>query len=275
MIIDAHQHFWNYNPVKDAWITDDMKVIQDDFLPCHLLPVLTENNVDGCVAVQADQSEDETAFLLELASKHDFIKGVVGWTNLCADNLPERLAYYSQFSRLKGFRHIVQGEPDPAFLLREDFCRGVHALAKYYFTYDILVYPKQLSAVEAFVKKFPQQRLVIDHMAKPDFKSGDIQEWGKHMRAIAKEPHVYCKLSGLVTEADWQHWQPAHFAPFLDIALDAFGADRLLFGSDWPVCKLAGSYAQVKQLITDYISRLSVTEQANIMGANAVRFYNL
>ncbi|SEW24171.1 L-fuconolactonase [Chitinophaga sp. YR573] len=275
MIIDAHQHFWNYNPVKDAWITDDMKVIQDDFLPHHLLPVLTENNVDGCVAVQADQSEDETAFLLELASKHDFIKGVVGWTNLCADNLPERLAYYNQFSQLKGFRHIVQGEPDPAFLLREDFCRGVHALSKYHFTYDILVYPKQLPAVAAFVKKFPQQRLVIDHMAKPDFKSGDIQEWEKHMRAIAKEPHVYCKLSGLVTEADWQHWQPAHFAPFLDIALDAFGADRLLFGSDWPVCKLAGSYAQVKQLITDYISRLSVTEQANIMGVNAVRFYNL
>ncbi|SFE11455.1 L-fuconolactonase [Chitinophaga sp. CF118] len=275
MIIDAHQHFWNYNPVKDAWITDDMKVIQDDFLPHHLLPVLMENNVDGCVAVQADQSEDETAFLLDLAAKNDFIKGVVGWIDLCADNIHERLTWYNQFSKLKGFRHIVQGEPDPEFLLREDFCRGIHALAKYYFTYDILVYPLQLPAVTAFVKKFPQLRLVIDHMAKPDFKSGDIKEWEKHMRAIAKEPHVYCKLSGLVTEADWQHWEPAHFAPFLDVALDAFGPNRLLFGSDWPVCKLAGSYTEVKQLVTDYISRLTATEQANIMGGNAVRFYNL
>jgi L-fuconolactonase len=275
MIIDAHQHFWNYNPVKDAWITDDMKVIQDDFLPHHLLPVLTENDVDGCVAVQADQSEDETAFLLELASKHDFIKGVVGWIDLCADNIQDRLHYYNQFSKLKGFRHIVQGEPDPAFLLREDFCRGVHALAKYYFTYDILVYPLQLPAVAAFVKQFPQQRFVIDHMAKPDFKSGDIKEWEKYMRTIAESPHVCCKLSGLVTEADWQNWKPHHFAPFLDVALEAFGTDRLLFGSDWPVCQLAGSYTQVKQLITDYISRLSTAEQAKIMGGNAVRFYNL
>ena len=275
MIIDAHQHFWNYNPVKDAWITDDMKVIQDDFLPHHLLPVLTENDVDGCVAVQADQSEDETAFLLELASKHDFIKGVVGWIDLCADNIQERLHYYNQFSKLKGFRHIVQGEPDPAFLLREDFCRGVHALAKYYFTYDILVYPLQLPAVAAFVKQFPQQRFVIDHMAKPDFKSGDIKEWEKYMRTIAESPQVCCKLSGLVTEADWQNWKPHHFAPFLDVALEAFGTDRLLFGSDWPVCQLAGSYTQVKQLITDYISRLSTAEQAKIMGGNAVRFYNL
>jgi L-fuconolactonase len=275
MIIDAHQHFWNYNPVKDAWITNDMKVIQDDFLPHHLLPVLTENEVDACVAVQADQSEDETAFLLELSAKHDFIRGVVGWIDLCADNIQERLTYYNQFSKLKGFRHIVQGEPDPEFLLREDFCRGIHALAKYYFTYDILVYPLQLPAVAAFVKQFPQQRFVIDHMAKPDFKSGDIKEWEKHMRVIAEEPQVYCKLSGLVTEADWQNWQPSHFAPFLDVALEAFGADRLIFGSDWPVCQLAGSYTQVKQLITDYISRLSATEQANIMGLNAVKFYNL
>jgi L-fuconolactonase len=275
MIIDAHQHFWNYHPVKDAWITDDMKVIQHDFLPEHLLPVLEQNDVDGCVAVQADQSEVETAFLLDLAEKHDFIKGVVGWIDLRADDIQDKLNHYNQFSKLKGFRHIVQGEPDPAFLLREDFCRGVHALAKYYFTYDILVYPLQLPAVAAFVKKFPHQHLVIDHMAKPDFKTGELKEWEKHMREIAKEPHVYCKLSGLVTEADWQNWQPAHFTPFLNVALEVFGSERLMFGSDWPVCQLAGSYTAVKQLITNYISMLSPTEQANIMGGNAVRFYNL
>lgn len=275
MIIDAHQHFWNYHPVKDAWITEDMKVIQKDFLPHHLLPILEANDVDGCVAVQADQSVEETAFLLDLAAKHDFIRGVVGWIDLRAADIHERLSQYNQYSKLKGFRHIVQGEPDPQFLLGEDFCRGIHALAKYYFTYDILVYPVQLPVVAAFVKKFPQQRLVIDHMAKPYFKSGDIREWEKYMREIAKEQHVYCKLSGLVTEADWQNWKPAQFAPFLDVALEAFGSNRLMFGSDWPVCQLAGNYAEVKKLVTDYICMLSPTEQSNIMGGNAVRFYNL
>lgn len=275
MIIDAHQHFWHYHPVKDAWITDDMKVIQDDFLPQHLLPVLQENGVHGCVAVQADQSENETGFLLELAAQHNFIKGVVGWVDLRADNLSARLDYFSQFGMLKGFRHIVQGEPDPAFLLRDDFCRGISLLARHNFTYDILVYPLQLLAVTSFAAKFPEQRLIIDHLAKPDFKTGEISSWETHMRAIAKHPNVYCKLSGMVTEADWQRWEPAHFMPCLNVVLEAFGPERLVFGSDWPVCKVAGTYAEVKGIIEDYISRLSATEQAGIMGGNAIRFYNL
>lgn len=275
MVIDAHQHFWHYHPVKDAWITDDMKVLQDNFLPEHLLPVLQENGVDGCVAVQADQSENETAFLLELADQHHFIRGVVGWIDLRAEDLEARLEYFKQFRALKGFRHIVQGEPDPSFLLRDDFCRGINMLARYNFTYDILVYPVQLPAVTAFVPKFPELRLVIDHLAKPYFKTGDISSWETHMRAIAQHPHVYCKLSGMVTEADWQKWEPAHFTPFLDVALEAFGPERLMFGSDWPVCKVAGTYAEVKGIIKDYISRLSETEQAGIMGGNAIRFYGL
>jgi L-fuconolactonase len=275
MIIDAHQHFWQYHPVKDAWITDDMKVIQEDFLPHHLQPVLQENDVDGCVAVQADQSEAETGFLLDLAAQHNFIKGVVGWVDLRSDNLSERLEHFSSFEKLKGFRHIVQGEPDPAFILRSDFCNGIQALSKYDFTYDILVYPVQLPAVAAFVQQFPGHRLVIDHMAKPYCKTGDITEWETHMRAIAQHPHVYCKISGLVTEADWQKWEAAHFAPFLDVVLEAFGPERLMFGSDWPVCKLAASYTEVKEIVTDYISRLSTTEKAGIMGGNAIRFYGL
>lgn len=275
MIIDAHQHFWQYHPVKDAWITDNMKVIQEDFLPHHLHPVLQENGVDGCVAVQADQSETETSFLLELAAQHNFIRGVVGWVDLRADDLSERLQHYSRFEKLKGFRHIVQAEPDPAFILREDFCRGIKELSTYNFTYDILVYPLQLPAVAAFVQQFPRQRLVIDHMAKPDFKTGELSAWETHMRAIAQQPNVYCKLSGLVTEADWQKWEASHFAPFLDVALDAFGPERLMFGSDWPVCKLAASYAEVKAIVTDYISRLTATERAGIMGGNAIRFYGL
>ncbi|HJT75393.1 MAG TPA: amidohydrolase family protein [Chitinophaga sp.] len=275
MVIDAHQHFWHYHPVKDAWITDDMKVLQDNFLPEHLLPVLQENGVDGCVAVQADQSENETAFLLELAAQHHFIRGVVGWIDLRAEDLEARLEHFKQFRALKGFRHIVQGEPDPSFLLRDDFCRGINMLARYNFTYDILVYPVQLPAVAAFVPKFPELRLVIDHLAKPYFKTGEISSWETHMRAIAQHPHVYCKLSGMITEADWQKWEPAHFTPFLDVALEAFGPERLMFGSDWPVCKVAGTYAEVKGIIKDYISRLSETEQAGIMGGNAIRFYGL
>ncbi len=275
MVIDSHQHFWKYHPIKDAWITDDMSVIQADFLPHHLLDILQQNGVDGCVAVQADQSETETEFLLELAADHPFVKGVVGWIDLRAANLAERLAYYAQFEKLKGFRHIVQGEPDPAFLLRDDFCQGIQALAPYDLTYDILVYPIQLAAVEQFVQRFPAQRLVIDHMAKPYCKTGEIKAWEESMRAIAAAPNVYCKISGLVTEADWQRWKPADFAPYLDVVLEAFGPQRLMYGSDWPVCLLAGEYAQVKGLVTDYISRLSAAEQTAVMGGNAAAFYKL
>jgi L-fuconolactonase len=275
MVIDAHQHFWKYHPVKDAWITDDMKVIQADFLPDDLLPVLQQNGVDACVAVQADQSEAETQFLLELAAAHPFVKGVVGWVDLRAANLEERLRHYTQYTRLKGFRHIVQGEPDPNFLLKEEFCNGIRALQPYNFTYDILVYPIQLPAVEKFVQLFPQQKLVIDHMAKPYCKTGEIAEWEKSMRAIAKSSNVYCKISGLVTEAHWQQWTPATFAPYLEVVLEAFGPQRLMYGSDWPVCLVAAQYAQVKNIVTDCISRLSKAEQAAIMGGNAAAFYQL
>ncbi|WP_298734113.1 amidohydrolase family protein [uncultured Chitinophaga sp.] len=275
MIIDSHQHFWKYHPVKDAWITDDMKVIQSDFLPEDLHAILQANGVQGCVAVQADQSEEETQFLLDLASAHPFVKGVVGWTDLRADNLSERLDHFSHYRKLKGFRHIVQGEPDTAFLLREDFRRGVGTLLQYDFAYDILVYPIQLPAVEKFVRLFPEHRLVIDHMAKPYCKTGDIADWEKSMRAIAQSGNVYCKLSGLVTEADWQHWTAKDFQPYLDVVLEAFGPQRLMYGSDWPVCLVAASYAQVKGIVTDYISRLSAAEQAAIMGGNAAAFYKL
>ncbi|MET7000993.1 amidohydrolase family protein [Chitinophaga defluvii] len=274
-VIDAHQHFWHYNPVRDAWITDDMKVIQRNFLPEDLAPVLAANQVDGCVAVQADQSEEETFFLLKAAEEHDFVKGVVGWVDLRAANIAARLSHFAAEKKLKGFRHIVQAEPDNMFLLREDFCNGVKALAVHDFTYDILVYPTQLPAVEKFVEKFPEQRLVIDHMAKPYFKTGDIKDWAASMRKIAQSPHVHCKVSGMVTEADWQQWQPADFKPFLDVVLEAFGPERMMFGSDWPVCLVAGDYGRVKALLTDYISALTDAEQHGIMGENAVNFYKL
>lgn len=275
MVIDAHQHFWQYDPVRDAWIDKSMQVIRRDFYPEDLAPVLAENGVHGCVAVQADQSADETAFLLALADKHDFIKGVVGWADLRAANISEQLEQYAAHPKLKGFRHIVQGEPDNRFILGEHFCRGIKALQQHQFTYDILVYPKQLPAVEEFVQRFPEQALIIDHLAKPGIKAGELDAWAAHMRRIAQSPNVYCKLSGMVTEADWQQWEPAHFRPFMEVALEAFGANRLVYGSDWPVCLVAAKYREVKELVTDFISTLSTSEQQQIMGGNAHSFYHL
>lgn len=275
MIIDSHQHFWQYEPVKHSWIDDDMAVIRKDFLPIDLKAVYAKNGVDGCVAVQADQTTIETDFLIDLASKNDFIKGVVGWVDFRAHTIDEVLAHYSQFSVVKGFRHVVQGEEDHNFLLRPDFLNGISKLEAYNFTYDILVFPHQLGAVLEFVKKFPNINFVIDHIAKPYIKDGFFDGWANLMRAIGKEPNVHCKLSGIITEADFKTWTPEQLQPYLELVLEAFGADKLLFGSDWPVCLVAGNYERVKAVITDFIANLSKEEQAKIMGLNAVKFYNI
>jgi L-fuconolactonase len=275
MKIDSHQHFWKYHPVKDAWITDDMKVIQRDFLSVDLLPLLQENHIDGCIAVQADQSEYETHFLLLLAKENDFIKGVVGWVDLCGENLESRLEHFTQFKKLKGFRHIVQGEADENFLLQEDFCRGIAKLEKYNFTYDILIFPRHLPVAIKFVKKFPNQKFVIDHLAKPNFKQTDFTEWEKGIREIASFPNVYCKVSGLVTEADWNDWTEADFTYCLSVVTEAFGINRLMFGSDWPVSLLAASYVQSCAIVENYFSKFSTEEQDRIWGKNATEFYNL
>ncbi|QBN20131.1 amidohydrolase family protein [Flavobacterium nackdongense] len=273
--IDSHQHFWKYHPVKDAWITDDMKVIQRDFLPEDLQPILQENNVDGCIAVQADQSEEETHFLLGLAENNDFIKGVVGWIDLRSPDLVSRLDYFSQFKKLKGFRHIVQGEADENFLLGTAFCEGIAQLEKHHFTYDILIFPKHLPVAFEFVKRFPNQKFVIDHLAKPNFKQTDFADWEKGMREIASCPNVYCKVSGLVTEADWKHWKTSDFTYCLDVVTEAFGINRLLFGSDWPVSLLAATYKDSFDIVADYYSKFSKEDQEKIWGGNAIAFYNL
>jgi L-fuconolactonase len=275
MRIDSHQHFWQYHPVRDAWITDDMNVIQQNFLPPDLLPLLQQNNMAGSVAVQADQSEEETIFLLEQAVGYDFIKGVVGWVDCRADNIEERLDYFSQFRQLKGFRHIVQAEPEDDFLLRTDFCRGIAALSKRRFTYDILIFPKQLPAAVKFVQRFPGQAFVVDHLAKPNYKQPDFAFWEKNIRALAASPNVYCKISGMVTEADWKNWQQHDFRYCLDVVTAAFGTQRLLFGSDWPVCRVAATYKEVCTIVEDYYASFSPDEKSRIMGANAIAFYNL
>lgn len=275
MRIDSHQHFWKYHPVKDAWITDDMKVIQRDFLPADLLPLLQQNNVDGCVAVQADQSEMETNFLLQPAHENDFVKGIVGWVDLRAANLEERLQHFAQYKKIKGFRHIVQAEPADDFLLSTDFCNGIALLSKYNFTYDILVFPRQLKHVATFVQRFPEQPFVIDHLAKPDFKKADFAEWEKAMRAAAAYPNVWCKVSGMVTEADWKNWTNDNFTYCLDVVVDAFGINRLMFGSDWPVCLVAASYQETCNIIHRYFMQFSIAEQEKLWGKNAVDFYHL
>jgi L-fuconolactonase len=272
--IDSHQHFWQYIVVKHDWIDDAMAVIRKDFLPADLQPVLQQHNIDGCIAVQADQTEAETNFLLALQKENDFIKGIVGWVDIKAENITERLSYYKQFNAIKGFRHILQGEA-PEFMLQPNFVKGIAALKAFDFTYDILIFPKHLQAAIALVKQFPDQKFVIDHIAKPYIKDGLIEEWKKDMNAIAQCKNVCCKISGMVTEADYQLWKPENFAPYLDTVVDAFGTNRIMFGSDWPVCLVAASYTQAMDIVKDYFSSFSGTEQNNFFGNNASAFYNL
>lgn len=272
-IIDTHVHFWKYDKKRDAWM-DHMKTLQQDYLPTTLAGTLKRNGVAGCIAVQADQSELETLFLIELAKTNDIIKGVVGWVDLQNDAIEKRLQYFSQYPVIKGWRHIVQGEPDD-FLLRPVFQKGVRALQTYNYTYDVLIYPRQLKAALEFVSKFPEQKLVIDHCAKPDIAGKKIDEWAAMMKEIAQQPHVYCKLSGLFTEAKWKQWSPADFYPYLDIVFSAFSTDRLMFGSDWPVILVSGMYVQWKSLLEKYMEDFDAEDKEKVFGKNAVRVYNL
>lgn len=273
--IDAHQHFWKFDAVRDSWITDDMTVIQRDFLPPDLQPLLKENGFDGCITVQSDQSEEENIFQLDNAAKHDFIKGVVGWADLQAFDIEQKLADYSGCEKMKGFRHVLQGEADRSLMLHPKFMNGISKLEKYNFTYDILIFPDQLKYIPQFVSSFPNQKFVIDHIAKPLIKEGKTAEWKKQIQAVAKYENVWCKISGLVTEAGWKLWKPADFTPYLDIVTEAFGTKRVIFGSDWPVCLVAASYNQVLSIVKNYFLNFSKDEQESFFGGNAVNFYNL
>ncbi|MCD0472733.1 amidohydrolase [Flavobacterium sp. JAS] len=275
MTIDSHQHFWIYEADKHTWINDDMRVIRKSFLPEDLKLIYQTNGIDGCVAIQADQTLAETDFLLDLANKNDFIKGIVGWVDLRDSAIDTVLNQYSQFPKLKGFRHVLQGEADHNFMLRPDFLKGIAALEKYNFTYDILIFPHQLGAALELARRFPNQKFVIDHIAKPYIKEGFYDGWAALMKAIGKCPNVYCKFSGMTTEADYNNWTPEQIEPYMQLVLDAFRPNRILFGSDWPVCLVAGNYAKTKELVAHFISKLSSAEQEAIMGGNAIQFYNL
>ncbi|RYG05290.1 MAG: amidohydrolase [Chitinophagaceae bacterium] len=274
MTIDSHVHFWKYDKKRDTWITSDMKILREDYLPHTLTTTLSRNGMDGCIAVQADQSEVETRFYTELSQTYPVIKGVVGWVDLKADNVEERLEYFSQFPVIKGWRHIVQGEPIE-FLADPAFRRGVGALARFGYTYDILIYHHQLKAAIDFVAEFPDQKFVIDHCAKPAIKDNNIETWSQDIKTIAQFANVHCKLSGLFTESNWKTWSPKDFYPYLDVVFEAFGTDRLMFGSDWPVMLLSGIYVQWKSLIEKYMESFNDEDKEKVFGLNAEQFYNL
>ena len=274
MRIDSHQHFWHFDPVRDSWINEDMSVLQRDFLPKDLKPLLKENNFEGCIAVQADSSEKETEFLLNLAERNSFIKGVVGWLDLCSDTIEARLEYFSKFEKLKGLRHIVQSE-EKGFMLRADFQRGISALEKYKLTYDILIYPNQLEEAILLVEKFPNQQFILDHCAKPYIKDGKIKVWKSLIEELSAIDNVACKVSGLTTEADWTTWQKQQFEPYFEAIFDCFGTEKTIFGSDWPVSLLAGNYSTTLSLVENYIQKFTKSEQQQIMGLNAKNLYDI
>lgn len=273
--IDAHQHFWKYSPQEYGWIDDRMSVLRRDFLPPDLHTEMAGAGVQAAVAVQARQTVEETEWLLELAAKHSFIAGIVGWAPICSAEFPAQLERLSEHAKLCGLRHVLQDEPDDAFMLRNDFNRGISLLKDKNLVYDILIYERQLPNAVQFVNRHPQQRFVIDHMAKPKIRAAEISPWREHIRALAERPHVSCKLSGLVTEANWSAWKVDDLRPYVEITLEAFGISRVLAGSDWPVCTVASSYKFWWETMRTLLSELSDDEQNAVLGGNAIRTYGL
>ncbi len=272
--IDSHIHFWKYDRARYPWIDNNMKILQKDHLPEHVAQTFQRNGVDGCVAVQAESAEFETRFLVELAATHPVIKGVVGWVDLTAKDVAQKLSSFTHHTIIKGYRHIVQSEADD-FMLRKDFRNGIAALMDYSYTYDILIFPRQLPAAIDLVKSFPEQVFILDHCAKPDIKSHQLTGWKENITELARFPNVFCKLSGLITEAAWKSWSPKDFYPYLDVVFEQFGAGRLMFGSDWPVMLLSGMYVQWKSLLEKYMQGFITDDRDSVFGGTAAGVYGL
>ncbi len=274
MHIDAHQHFWIYDQREYGWIDESMASIRRDFLPDDLKSELEIGGFQGSVLVQARQTLEETRWLLELAENNPFILGVVGWVDLRSPQLRAELESFAGKPKLVGIRHIVQSEPDD-FLLQSDFLRGISVLEEFDLACDILIYTKHLPITAEFVGRFPRQRFVLDHLAKPPIKSGAIDFWESGIRKLASFPNVSAKVSGLVTEADWSAWKAEDIRPYLDVAFECFGPSRLMIGSDWPVCNVAGSYTRIVTLVKDYLSEFAAEEREAVLGGNAAKFWRL
>ncbi|MBZ5495659.1 MAG: amidohydrolase family protein [Acidobacteriia bacterium] len=275
MRLDAHQHFWRYNQEEYPWIGRGMELLRRDFLPADFLPLLQSIGFDGSIAVQARQSVQETAWLLELADQYAFIRGVVGWLDLCGPELKQQLERFAEHGKFCGVRHVIHDEPDDLFMLREDFSRGIGLLAEFNLAYDLLLFPRHLRPAADLVARHSRQRFVLDHIAKPHVKDGVMEPWVEDIRRLAHFSNVACKISGMVTEADWHNWKPDDFTPYLDVVFEAFGADRIMIGSDWPVCTVSAPFHRVMSMAMDYVRRLSDHEQKRVLGKNALTFYRI
>lgn len=275
MRIDAHQHFWKYDPLRHSWINDAMATIRKDFMPEDLIKELSSTGMDGSIVVQVDETEEENNFMLSLADKHDFIKGIVGWVDLKSVDAEEMISRHSKHKKIVGYRCILQGKEDKEYLTNPEFIAGVKKLASHNKTYDLLVYHNQLPSLIRFTDQLPDNDMILDHIAKPDIKQQRIKEWADQMRILAQHPRIYCKLSGMVTEADFRNWTYDDIMPYMEVAVNAFGTDRICFGTDWPVCLVAGTYKQVYDVVDRFMSGCTEEEKDKIMGRNAVQFYKI
>ncbi len=275
MKIDSHQHFWKYDPAQYPWMSDKLATLRRDFLPPDLAPLLKAQGIGGCIAVQARQSLEESRWLLKLADEYPFIQGVVGWVDLRANDVEKDLAALAAHPKFVGVRHVAQDEPDDRFLVGDAFLRGIAKLKQFDLAYDILIFPKQLPAAIELANRFPEQRFVLDHIAKPPIASGGLEPWQTRLRELARAQNVCCKLSGMATEAKWDAWRAEDFKPYFDIVADAFGPDRLMYGSDWPVCTLAAQYTEAFQLVENWLSstRYSEAQIDKILGGTCQAFY--
>jgi L-fuconolactonase len=275
MKIDAHQHFWIYKEQEYSWIDERMSKLKHEFMPADLLKELDQAGFSGSVAIQARQSVEETRWLLSLSQQYAFIKGVVGWVDLQSEKIEENLIEFAGEQKFVGVRHVIQDEEDVNFMLKKEFMRGIAYLQDYGLTYDLLIQPQHLKAARQLVRKFPELKFVVDHLAKPAIKNRKLEPWASDLKDLARYDNVYCKLSGMVTEGDWEKWHPSDFRPYMDMVIESFGPDRTMIGSDWPVCLLAGSYQSVSNLVLDYIKQCSENEQDKIKGNTCIDFYSL
>lgn len=274
-IIDTHHHLWKFNSVDYGWMDDSMEVLKRDYVPADLEKEMAGSGVVGTVVVQARQLLEETNWLLEQAEQYSFIMGVVGWLDLRSDDLKSQLDLYTAHPKLVGVRHVIHDEPDEDFMLSPAFVKGIELLHDYGLTYDLLLFPKHLGRAIELVSMFPEQRFVLDHISKPSIKSGILQPWKEDIESLAVRPNVWCKISGMVTEADHQNWQYEDFVPYMKTVVEAFGSDRIMLGSDWPVCRLAGEYKEVMNIPASFIGPLDDHEKERIYRLNAIECYQL
>ena len=275
MKLDAHQHFWRYSAAEYGWIDQAKQSLARDFLPSDLEPLLARSGFGGSIVVQARQAVEESHWLLSQSDRHASIKGVVGWVDLRAPEVGDQLRTLATHPKFVGVRHVVQDEPDVNFMLQPDFVRGMKLLKDFDLAYDLLIFPKQLAAAIELVRVLPEQAFVLDHIAKPDIKNHRVSPWREQIKELALQPNVFCKISGMVTEAEWQTWRVPDFTPYLEIVFEAFSEDRLMFGSDWPVCLLSAEYDRVLQLVTGFLGRQSKSASDKVLGGNAAKFYGI